>query len=50
MSLFLTELAQHAAVRNPGYPEPIRDVSVGEFEIEVPPSPTRSEREISFEI
>ena len=50
MSLFLPELARRATVRSPGYPEPIRDVRMGEFEIELPPSPVRSEGEISFEL
>ena len=45
---FLTGLAKQATIKNPGLPEPIRDVRMGEFEIEFPPSPDRSDGEISL--
>ena len=45
----LAVLAKKATVKNPGYPEPIKDVKMGEFEIEFPPPPLRSEGEISFD-
>ena len=46
---FLTQLAQRARVTNPGFPHPIKTVKNGELEIEFPPSPLRSEGEISLE-
>ena len=46
---FLTCLARKAKVTNPGHPHPIKTVKNGELEIEFPPSPIRSEGEISLE-
>ena len=45
---FLVLLAQKAVGDTPGYPEPIRTIKMGELEIELPPSPIRSEGEISL--
>ena len=47
---FLSQLVQRARVANPGFPHPIKTVKNGELEIEFPPSPLRSEGEISLEI
>ena len=49
MLSFLVTMACRATVGNPGYPEPVRTVLPGEMEIEFPPSPNRSEGEISFD-
>ena len=47
---FLIRLVKEAKVDNPGRPHPIKTVKDGELEITCPPSPIRSEGEISLEI
>ena len=47
---FLVKLARAAKVANPGRPSPIKTVKDGEIEITFPPSPTRTEGEISLEL
>ena len=46
---FLVRMVERATVGNPGFPDPIRSVMDGEIEINLPPSPIRSEGEISFD-
>ena len=48
--IFLATLVKRAKVSNPGHPNPIKKVREGEFEIAFPPSPIRSEGEISLEL
>ena len=47
---FLSLLAQSATVMNPGRPQPTRVVQEGEVELHIPPSPDRSEGEISLDL
>ena len=47
---FLVQLVIKAKVANPGHPIPIKTVKEGELEITFPPSPKRSEGEISLEM
>ena len=46
---FCTQLVIRAKVTNPGHPIPIKTAKDGELEITFPPSPIRSEGEISLE-
>ena len=46
---FFAQLVIKAKVTNPGHPIPIKTVKEGELEITSPPSPIRSEGEISLE-
>ena len=46
---FLVEMATRAATGSPGFSNPIEDAQEREIEIELPPSPLKSEGEISLD-
>ena len=46
---FSVKMATQTVTENPGMPNPIKTVREGEFEIELPPSPARTEGELSLD-